>query len=532
MLLCLASLVCITACGSGESNVAKGNREQVLYWGNGTEPQELDPHIVTGVPENHIITALLEGLVLKDPSTLESIPGVAERWDISADGKEYVFHLRANARWSNGDAVTADDFAWSWWRALQPELGNQYAYMYYPIRNAEAYATGRLKDFSQVGIEVVDAHTLKVTLTHPTPYFLQLLDHYSLFPVHRPTIEKFGAPAERGTRWTRAGHFVGNGPFQLTQWDLNKVVVVTKNPHYWDAGNVRLAAIRFYPTENVSTEERMFRAGQLHVTGAMPTDKVPLYKAEAPQLLRLSPYLGTYFYRINIRVAQLRDKRVRQALAYAVDRESLVNNLLKGGQLPAYTFTPPNTLGYTAQSPLRYDPDKARALLAAAGYPDGKGFPATEILYNTSEGHQKLAVALQQMWKTVLNIDITLNNQDWKVYLDSEAAGRFEISRAGWIGDYVDPNTFLDLWVTGGGNNRTGWSNAEYDRLVLRDAPAAATREQRYDYFRRAEAILLDELPMIPLYTYTSAHLVQTSVKGLSGNLLDYALYKNLYLEE
>jgi oligopeptide transport system substrate-binding protein len=532
MLLCLASLVWVTACGSGESNVAKGNREQVLYWGNGTEPQELDPYIVTGVPENHIITALLEGLALKDPSTLESIPGVAEKWDISADGREYVFHLRANARWSNGDAVTAQDFAWSWWRALQPELGNQYAYMYYPIRNAEAYATGRLKDFSQVGVEAVDARTLKVTLTHPTPYFLQLLDHYSMFPVHRPTIEKFGAPAERGTRWTRAGNFVGNGPFQLTQWDLNKVVVVTKNPHYWDAGNVRLNAIRFYPTENVSTEERMFRAGQLHVTGAMPTDKVPIYKAEAPQLLRLSPYLGTYFYRLNTSVPQLRDKRVRQALALAVDRESLVNNLLKGGQLPAYTFTPPNTLGYTAESPLRYDPDKARALLAAAGYPDGKGFPPTEILYNTSEGHQKLAVALQQMWKTVLNIDITLNNQDWKVYLDSEAAGRFEISRAGWIGDYVDPNTFLDLWITGGGNNRTGWSNAEYDRLVLHDAPAAATREQRYEYFRRAEAILLDELPMIPLYTYTSAHLVQTSVKGLPGNLLDYALYKNLYLEE
>lgn len=534
--LAVAALVCATVlvsgCGNAETNVAKGNREQVLYWGNGTEPQELDPHIVTGVPENRIITAILEGLVLKDPKTLEPIPGVAEKWEISADGREYVFHLRANARWSNGDPVTAQDFAWSWWRALQPELGNQYAYMYYPIKNAEAYATGKLKDFSQVGVQVVDARTLKVTLANPTPYFLQLLDHYSMFPVHRPTIEKFGAPGERGTRWTRAGNFVGNGPFMLTQWDLNKVVVVAKNPHYWDAAGVLLNGIRFYPTENVSTEERMFRAGQLHVTGAMPTDKVPVYKAKMPQFLHLAPYLGTYFYRLNTRVPQLRDKRVRQALALAIDRKSLVDNLLKGGQQPAYTFTPPDTLGYTAETPLRYDPDRARALLAEAGYPGGAGFPPTEILYNTSEGHQKMAVAIQQMWKLNLNIDIRLNNQDWKVYLDSEAAGRFQISRAGWIGDYVDPNTFLDLWITGGGNNRTGWSNAEYDRLVLQDAPAAATREQRYEFFRRAEAILLDELPMIPLYTYTSAHLVALPVKGMPGNILDYVLYKNLYLED
>lgn len=522
----------MTACGGGENNVTRGNREQVLYWGNGTEPQELDPHIVTGVPEHRIITALLEGLVLKDPTTLEPVPGVAETWDISPDGKVYNFHLRADARWSNGDAITAEDFVWSWWRALQPALGNQYAYMYYPIRNAEAYATGKLKDFAEVGVKAIDARTLRVTLANSTPYFLQLLDHYSMFPVHRPTIEKFGAPAERGTGWTRAGNFVGNGPFTLKQWDLNKVVVVEKNPHYWDAAQVTLNGIRFYPTENVSTEERMFRAGQLHVTGSLPTDKIPVYKLEYPHLLRLSPYLGTYFYRFNISVPQLRDKRVRQALALAVDRQSLVDNVLKGGQKPAYTFTPPDTLGYTAESPLGYHPDRARALLATAGYPGGNGFPPTEILYNTSEGHQKIAVALQQMWKKNLNIDVMLNNQDWKVYLDSESSGQYQISRAGWIGDYVDPNTFLDLWITGGGNNRTGWSNAEYDHLVLEAAPAAGSRAQRYEFFRRAEAILLDELPLIPLYTYTSAHLVATSVKGMPQNILDHALYKNITLEQ
>ena len=214
----------LVACGGGESNVERGNREQVLHWGNGTEPQELDPHIVTGVPEHHIIVALLEGLVLKDPSTLEPIPGVAERWTISEDQLIYTFDLRKEARWSNGDPVTAEDFVWSWWRALQPALGNQYAYMYYVIANAEAYAKGELENFEQVGIRALDTHTLQVTLAHPTPYFLQLLDHYSMFPVHRPTIETFGNPTERGTRWTRAGNFVGNGAFVLQRWDLNKQV--------------------------------------------------------------------------------------------------------------------------------------------------------------------------------------------------------------------------------------------------------------------------------------------------------------------
>lgn len=526
----LCAILALTACGGGENNVTTGNRSQTLHWGNGAEPQELDPHIVTGIPEHHIIVALLEGLVLKDPVTLEPIPGVAESWSIDESGTVYTFQIRSNARWSNGDPVTAADFAWSWQRALQPELGNLYAYMYYPIKNAEAYATGKLDDFSQVGVKALSRHQLQVTLTHPTPYFLQLLDHYSMFPVHRSTIESFGAPAERGTRWTRAGNFVGNGAFVLTQWDLNKVVVVQKNPQYWDAERVALNEIRFYPTENISTEERMFRAGQLHVTGSLPTDKIAVYREQAPQFLRISPYLGTYYYRINTRVPHLADKRVRRALALAIDRQSIVDNVTKGGQIPASTFTPPDTLNYSAEPALDYDPQRARELLAAAGYPGGKDFPTTEILYNTSEGHQKIAVALQQMWKTVLNIDVTLNNQDWKVYLDNEASGNFQISRAGWIGDYVDPNTFLDLWLTGGGNNRTGWSNAEYDRLVTQLAPTAPDRDTRYDYFRHAEAILLDEMPIIPLYIYTSVHLVHDSVNGMPGNILDYVLYKNISL--
>ncbi len=532
LVLMLAALSGLLAgCGGGENNVTSGNRDGILHWGNGTDPQELDPHIVTGVPEHNILTALLEGLVLKDPATLEPIPGVAERWEISDDGKIYTFYLRDNARWSNGDPVTANDFAWSWWRALQPALGNQYAYMYFPIKNAEAYLKREIDNFDDVGVKVIDDHTLQVELTNPTPYFLQLLDHYSMFPVHRATIEKFGKPDERGSLWTRPGNFVGNGPFQLKDWQLNKLVAVERNPHYWDAETVKLNEIHFHPTENVTTEERMFRAGQLHRTASIPIDKVEVYRQDNPQLLYAKPYLGNYFYRFNIKKPHLADKRVRRALAMAIDRQQIVDHVTKGGEVPADTFTPPDTLGYSAKPGFEFNPEKARELMAEAGYPNGEGFPVTELLYNTSEGHRKIAVAIQQMWHKYLGVNITLNNQDWKVYLNSVDRGDYAIARAGWIGDYVDPNTFLDMWVTDGGNNRTGWSNARYDELVLKLAPEAKDRESRYRLLREAEAILLDAMPVIPIYIYTSKSLVQPSVKGLQPNLLDYTLYKTIWLD-
>ncbi|MDX2464541.1 MAG: peptide ABC transporter substrate-binding protein [Porticoccus sp.] len=521
----------LTGCSSGENNVTTGNREGILHWGNGTDPQELDPHIVTGIPEHHILTALLEGLVAKNPATLEPIPAVAKTWQISDDGKTYTFQLRRNAVWSNGDPVTARDFAWSWWRALQPALGNQYAYMLFPIKNSEAYAKGEIDDFSQVGVKVIDNHTLKVELTHATPYFLQLLDHYSMFPVHRATIEKFGKPDERGSLWTRPGNFVGNGPFTLKEWQLFKRVTVIKNPNYWDADKVKLNGINFHPIENVTTEERMFRSGQLHHTASIPIDKVAVYKKDKPHQLLTHPYLGNYFYRINTKLPHLSDKRVRRALAMSINSQQITEQVTKGGEVPAHTFTPPDTLGYTAKSAFEFNPEKARELLAEAGYPNGKNFPVTELLYNTSEGHRKIAVAIQQMWNQYLGVNIILNNQDWKVYLDSVTNGDYSIARAGWIGDYVDPNTFLDMWVKDGGNNGTGWSNPRYDELILKLAPKTKDRNERYKLMAEAEAILLEDMPIIPIYIYNSKSLVHPSLKGLQPNILNYVLYKNLSLD-
>lgn len=517
-------------CGERPNNVTAGNFSGTLHWGNGTEPQSLDPHIATGVPEHHIISALMEGLVFKDKETLEPRPGVAESWDISEDGRVYTFYLRKNARWSNGDPHNAHDYVWSWWRALQPGLGNLYAYMYFPIENSKAYYDGEIDDFSQVGVKALDDFTLQVRLANPTPYFLQLLDHYSTFPVHRATVEKFGTADQRGTRWTYEGNIVGNGAFQLKEWKINRRITVERNPYYWNAENVGLNEIVFYPTENVTTEERMFRAGQLHYSG-VPSDKIATYKEANNPALRIQPYLGTYFYRLNVNTPHLKDKRVRQALGMTIDRQLLISQITKGGQIPAYSITPPGTMGYYPEGDLKFNPQLAKQLLADAGYPNGKGFPTTEILYNTSEGHRKIAVAIQQMWKEHLNIDVTLLNQEWKVYLDTVSGKNYQIARAGWIGDYVDPNNFLDMFICDGGNNRTSWCNTDYDQLILEEAPRAKSHEQRLAIFKRAERMLMDDMPVIPIYIYTSNNLVHPSVKNFTNNILNQANYREIYLE-
>ena len=523
-------ILTLSGCGDYQSNVESGNREGTLHWGNGTEPQSLDPHIATGVPEHHIISSLMEGLVHKDGETLEPRPGVAKSWDISADGRVYTFYLRQDARWSNGDLHNAHDYVWSWWRALQPALGNLYAYMYFPIANAKAYYDGEIRDFSQVGVKALGDYVLQVTLTEPIPYFLQLLDHYSTYPVHRATVEKFGKADQRGTRWTFEGNIVGNGAFQLKEWKINRRITVERNPHYWNAENVRLNQVVFYPTENVTTEERMFRAGQLHYSG-IPSDKIQAYSQSDDPSLRIQPYLGVYFYRLNVDKPQLSDKRVRRALGMTINRDQLVSQITKGGQIPAYAITPPGTMGYYPESDLTFDPEGAKKLLAEAGYPNGEGFPTTEILYNTSEGHRKIAVALQQMWKKHLNIDVVLLNQEWKVYLDTVSNHHYEIARAGWIGDYVDPNNFLDMFLCNGGNNRTRWCNPEYDQIILQQVPKAKTHQQRLELFQQAETILLDEMPVIPIYIYTSNNLVHPTVKNFGRNILNQANYREMYLE-
>jgi len=511
----------LTACAGGESNVESGNRDGFLHYGNGAEPQGLDPHVVTGVPENHIIRALFEGLAVKNPITLEPEPGVAERWDISEDGRVYTFYINPEAKWSNGEPMTASDYVWSWNRALHPDTGSLYAYMLYPIVNSEAYSKREITDFDQVGVKALDDLTLQVTLNAPTPYFLQLMDHYSSFAVHPETLLKHGKMTERFTPWTRVGNIVSNGAFTLDEWSLNRRIIIKKSEHYWDRDNVALNGVYFYPTENVVSEERMFRAEQLHYTQVVPLDKIPEYRKQGNTSYVQAAYLGTYYYLINTDRPPVDNVMVRRALSYALDRDTLTRTVLQETAIPAYSITPPNTLGYNPPKLFDYDPAKARELLAEAGYPNGEGWPGLEIIYNTQEAHRKIAVAVQQMWKKELNIDITISNQEWKVYLNSVSQRDFQVARRGWIGDYVDANNFLDLFISDGGNNNTGYASDEFDDIILNLAPRAKTRDERYGLFYKAETMMMNEMPIIPIYTYTSKHLVHPSVEGIHPNLMD-----------
>ena len=529
----LVALLALTlsACGSGEKNVVSGNATGYLHYGNYAEPQGIDPHLVTGVPESHIVRALFEGLAVKNPITLEPEPGVAERWEISPDGTVYTFFINPQAKWSNGEPVTASDYVWSWERALHPETGSLYAYMLFPVVNAEKFASGAIDDFAEVGIKSLDAKTLRISLNAPTPYFLQLMDHYSTFAVHPETVLKFGGMSDRFTLWTRPENIVSNGAFTLKEWSLNRQIKVEKNPHYWDKSSVALEGVYFYPTENVVSEERMFRSEQLHVTQGIPLGKIPNYRAVQNSPYVQAPYLGTYYYLINTKKPPVDDVRVRKALSYSIDRDTLTRTVLRDTAIPAYSITPPDTLGYNPPKLFSFDPEQARALLAEAGYPDGQGWPGLEITYNTNEDHRKIAVAVQQMWKDELGIDVSITNQEWKVYLNTVSQGEFQVARRGWIGDYVDANNFLDLFLANGGNNNTGYANAEFDDIILNQAPKAASREERYQLFFQAETMMMQEMPIIPFYTYTSKRLIHPSVNGIYPNLMDSLNLKYVRLD-
>ena len=523
-------LIISAGCDKAVSPVDAALEEQVLHFGNGSEPQGLDPHIVTGVPEHHLLISMCEGLTIANPKGGKNLPGVAESWKISPDGRTYTFYLNKNAMWSNGDALIADDFVWSWMRILTPSLGSQYPDMLYYVKGAADFHQEKTKDFSTVGVKAINDHELRVELNNPTPFFIKLLSHYSTYPVHKDTVLKHGSIDDRNGLWTRPGNFVCNGPMNLKTWELNKQIIVEKNPLYWDADKVKLNEIRYYPVSNESTEDRMFRAGQLHVTNVVPLEKCPVYIENKNPNLRIEPYMGTYFYRVNTLHPVLKDKRVRKALAFALNRTQIVEKVSKCGQQAAYSFTPPGSAGYEPDTEVPFNPELAQLLLKEAGYPNGEGFPVLEILFNTQEGHRKIALAVQQMWQQNLGISVQLVNQDWKVYLAREMTGDFQISRAGWIGDYEDPNTFLDTLRPNRGNNKTGWENKEYDDL-LELANATNDQSLRYKYLMQAEQLLIGEMPIIPIYTYVRQYQLSNDVQGWYPNLLDTHHPKFIYLE-
>lgn len=527
--LAVALLSLAPACSWRKTAVEKGNADKVLHLGNLTEPADLDPHVIGSRQDANIVMALFEGLVQYDPRTAEPVPAVAERWETTAGEMTWTFHLRRDARWSNGDPVTAHDFVFAYRRILAPALAATSASLLYVLKNAQPLNAGMLTDFSQLGAHAADDHTLLLTLEHPVPYLLTMLCHVAWYPLHRPTLERHGGTERRGTGWTRLGKLVGNGCFSLAEWRPRQFVRVTRNLHHWDRDHTRLNAVVFHPIESEDAEERAFRAGQLHVTSTMPISKIAAYQREQSPFYEPHTFLATYFLRFNVEKKPLDDRRVRRALSLAIDRERFVREVLKGGQTPARHLTPPNTAGFTARAQVSFDPEQARALLASAGFPDGRGFPRLELLYSSTEANRTVAEALQQMWRKELNLAIALRNQDPRGQTESMQSGDYQIARFAWVGDYLDPSTFLRLLTADNGNNATRWRSAEYDR-IFDDADRLSNQELRYELYQRLEEILAEESPVAPVYFYTRNNLRRPEVRGWHGNLLDVHPLKHVYL--
>jgi oligopeptide transport system substrate-binding protein len=484
---------------------------------NGAEPESLDPEIITGQPEMRIVEGLFEGLMRLDPETARAIPGLAERYELSPDGKVYTFHLRTNLVWSTGEPIRAEDVVYSWHRALNPDTASEYAGQLYYIKNGEEYNTGKLKDPALVGVRALDDYTVRVELNQPTAFFIDLCAFPTLYVVPRRTIEQYG------DAWIKARPLPSSGPFELVDWRLNDKVRVKKNPRYWDAANTRAQLVDFLPITSPSTAFNLYEQGRADVVW----DK-NLVPAELLDVLMNRPdvhhfdYLGTSFIRFNVTRKPFDDPRVRRALGMAVDRQRLVDKIIRGGEHITTSLVPAGTANYNPVPGLAYNPEAARTLLAEAGFPGGKGFPRFEFLGTTAKLGEDVAVELQQMWRDNLGLNMTLHPLEWKVYLSSEAHLDYDVAGASWIGDYNDAQTFLGMFTSEDGNNQTGWKNPRYDALI-HAAGEQADLVARAKIFEEAETLLVrDEAPIVPTYNYKGVNYFNTNrIQGIHPNLLD-----------
>ncbi|MCB9946314.1 MAG: peptide ABC transporter substrate-binding protein [Rhodospirillaceae bacterium] len=491
---------------------------QVTYHrGNTGEPETLDQHRTSTIYESNILRDLYEGLVIYDPAA-NVIPGVAETWDISDDGTVYTFHLRENARWSNGDPVTAEDFVYSLRRILNPATGAKYANILYPILNAEAVFNGEMEG-TDLGVEAIDERTLQITLGTATPYFLELLTHQTGLPVHPASVEEFGDD------FVRPGNMVSNGAYMLVEQVPQAHILLEKNPHFHSADTVAIDRVYFYPTEDRSAALRRFQAGELHSNNDVPQEQVAWLRENLPDEFRAAPYLGNYYYAIRADKEPWSDVRVRRALSLALDREYIVEEITGAGEIAAYSFVPPGigNYGEPAYADYRDTPmldreDEAIRLMTEAGY--GPDNPITmELRYNTSENHRRIAVAIADMWAP-LGIEVTLFNTDVAThYAHLRDGGDFDVARAGWIGDYNDPQNFLFLVECDNtGFNYAHFCNEEYDRL-MDEAAQTIDLDARAELLYQAEQIFMEELPYLPIYYYVSLNLVSTKVQGWEDNI-------------
>jgi oligopeptide transport system substrate-binding protein len=489
---------------------------------NNIEPESLDPAIIVAQADMRVVSGLFEGLTRLEPREARAVPGLADHWEISPDGINYTFHLRTNLTWSTGEPITSADVVYSWRRALDPKTASSYAGQLYFIKNGEDFNTGKITDPNLVGVSAPDPLTVKVVLRAPTAFFLDLCAFPTLAVVPRQTIEKYG------DHWLRATPLPTDGAYELAAWRLNDKIRLVKNPRYWDAANTQSQIIDILPVGLSNTALNLYQRGQVDIVW----DK-ELIPSELVDVLLKRPdfhafnYLGTYFVRFNVTRKPFDDVRVRKALALAVDKDRIVKKITRAGELVTSHLVPPGTANYESPEGLGYDPVEARKLLAEAGYPGGKGFPRFEYLFNASAGgggkvHENIAIELQQMWRNELGIDMELRQVEGQVFWGTQQRMEYDLSKSSWIGDYDDANTFLGMFVTGDGNNETGWSNAQYDEL-MKQASQQTDLKKREKIFQEAETILIsDEAPIIPLYIYKGMNYFDTNrVQGIWENVLD-----------
>jgi len=491
----------------------------VLNRGNDTDPSTLDHHRTSTVSEGNVLRDLYDGLTILNAQG-KAIPGVAHSWDISDDGTIYTFHLREDAKWSNGDPVTAADFQFAFRRLMDPQTAAGYASLLFIIKNAQDIAGGAMP-VEQLGVEAVDDHTLTITLNAPAPYFLELLTHQTGLPLHQKTVEQYG------DRFTAPGNLVTNGAFMLESFTPNDKIVMQKNPHYYEADAVKIDTLNWIPFEDRASCMRRFEAGEVHICSDVPAEQMSYVRANLADSFRLAPYLGTYYLPVKGKTdnSPLKDRRVREAISLGIDREFIAEQVWQGTMLPGISLVPPGIANYVDNVPrldlsgdMLAQEDRARELLEAAGY--APNAIEIELLYNTSENHKNTMAAIADQLANI-GIKATLNETEGATYFNFlREDGPFDIARAGWIGDYNDAQNFLYTQLSNVSFNYSKWKNGQYDAF-LAQAETILDMGERANVLAQAETILLDELPIIPILYYSSRALVSPQIEGWQDNLMD-----------
>ncbi|MBA0215888.1 oligopeptide ABC transporter substrate-binding protein OppA [Pectobacterium brasiliense] len=503
--------------------------KQELVRNNGAEVSSLDPHKIEGVPESNVSRDLLEGLVISDVNGKTS-PGVAESWD-NKDFKVWTFHLRKDAKWSNGEPVTAQDFVYSWQRLADPKTASPYAsYLQYGhLLNIDDIIAGK-KSPDTLGVKAIDDHTFEVTLSEAVPYFYKLPVYVAMSPVNKAAIEKFGE------KWTQPQNWVGNGAYKLKDWVVNEKIVLERNPQYWDNAHTVINQVTYLPIASEVTDVNRYRSGEIDMTyNQLPIELFQKLKKEIPNEVKVDPYLCTYYYEINNQKPPFNDVRVRTALRLGLSQDILTNKVKNQGDIPAYGFVPPYIDGFNAQTPewFTWSQEKrnaeAKKLLAEAGYTADK--PLTfNLLYNSSDLHKKMAIAASSIWKQNIGVEVKLENQEWKTFLNSRQQGTHDLARGGWCADYNEPSTFLNSMLSDSSNNKAHYKSKEFDALVAKSLQVK-TEEERAVVYQQAEALLNKDVVIVPVYYYANTRLVKPYVGGLTGkDPQDNVYVKDLYI--